>query len=128
MGKKQLILILIFLSALFGLAVCVPSGAGEGSVPDSLPGLAECAGERDGGEFLQNPASVSQDEALLPGNWLRVPRVARSGGTVRPVPPRFAPATCEAVKISVCSVPEARGVVPIADFSTSNTLLARLYA
>ena len=56
------------------------------------------------------------DEALLPGNWLRGARVARSGGTVRPIPPRFPASACEVVNFSVCSVPEGRGVVPVPDF------------
>ena len=56
------------------------------------------------------------DEALLPGNWLRGARVARSGGTVRPIPPRFPASACEVVNFSVCSVPEVRGVVPVPDF------------
>ena len=116
LAKKQLILILILFSALFGLAVCVSSGAGAGSVPDSLPFLAECIrGEADAGSF-QTPVPVSSDEAFLPGDCLRVLRVARSGGTVRPIPPRFPASACEVVNFSVCSVPEGRGVVPVPDF------------
>ncbi len=113
--KKQILLILTLFSALIGVAgIC--HDAGKRGIPVSTPIPAECSGETVDAGFFQSPVPVSPDEALLPGNWLRGARVARSGGTVRPIPPRFPASACEAVNFSVCSVPEVRGVVPVPDF------------
>ncbi len=112
--KKQFILILLLLSALFGVAgIC--HDAGQGREPVSPAILAECAGESaQAGSFL-SPDRFPPDGALLSGGGGRTLQTVRSGGTVRTTPTKFQPTDCEVVRIHVGSVSERRRVVPIPD-------------